>query len=304
MKVEVQESDVIHIPRASQIQNYSAKQSAQVKTSDNVFTPAETTLVKPAEEKVDYFIYPGNKVNNIQYKPGPVWNNEAGTERSSEIRFIPQKMIRTEMTWTLFIGFVSVLLLLVLKLYYSKFLNQVISSSINFQVADKLLREKNIIIKRAFLLLNVNYLLVFSLFLLLVAELFGVTPDNKFILNYILIAGIIAVYLIIKLIVNYVVAILFESGPVINQQIHNSFLVNKNLGLFLLPLVFAAIYSTPVIAKILLFIGIGLILIALIIKVFRGFQIILRNDILFFYAILYLCTLELLPLLLGIKFIM
>jgi len=38
-------------------------------------------------------------------------------------------------------------------------------------------------------------------------------------------------------------------------------------------------------------------------KAFRAYQIIIRKDVVLFYLILYLCTLEFLPLLLGYKFV-
>jgi hypothetical protein len=42
----------------------------------------------------------------------------------------------------------------------------------------------------------------------------------------------------------------------------------------------------------------------IIFKIIRGYQIIIRKDVLFIYLILYLCTLEILPLLLGYKVFM
>jgi hypothetical protein len=44
-----------------------------------------------------------------------------------------------------------------------------------------------------------------------------------------------------------------------------------------------------------------LIIISYIMRLYRGFQIIIKKDIFLFYLILYLCTLEILPVLLGYK---
>jgi hypothetical protein len=49
--------------------------------------------------------------------------------------------------------------------------------------------------------------------------------------------------------------------------------------------------------------GLVLLSMAFIWKAIRGYQIIKRKDIAIFYLILYLCTLEILPLLLGYKFV-
>ena len=274
--------------------------SVPVVKSETIIVKTDSSLVNT--KRPDHFIYPVNEHNNIILKPENIWHNQDAT--FTEINFEPQVFIRSQLNWSLCIGFISIVLLLSLKIMYGKFLNLVLNSSINYQIADKLLREKNIIVKRAFLLLNINYLLIFSLFTVLLLDIFDVSLNESFIMNYLIIFGLIAAYMTLKLIANSVIAFVFESYPAINQQIHNSFLINKNMGLFLFPLVIVTIYASPGAAKVLLFTGLGILFIGLIIKTIRGIKIILRNDILFFYAILYLCTLELLPLLLGLKLIM
>jgi len=57
-------------------------------------------------------------------------------------------------------------------------------------------------------------------------------------------------------------------------------------------------------AGILLVTGLVLIGAGIIFKMIRGYQIIIRKDVLLFYLILYLCTLEILPLVLGYKVFM
>jgi hypothetical protein len=87
----------------------------------------------------------------------------------------------------------------------------------------------------------------------------------------------------------------------INEYLHNVYVYNKILGIFLLPITFAAFYTSDNMAEILLIAAILFYIFSLIFKIIRGFQIIIKNDVFIFYSILYLCTLEILPIIIGIK---
>lgn len=208
------------------------------------------------------------------------------------------------LNWTLLVGLICVILLLALKSYYKKFTSRIVNTLVNFQLADKMLREKNIIVRRAFFIMNLNYVMVSGLFILLLTIYFGFRITASYPLDYLLINAVIIGILISRLVLYYVAGYLFDRLPSVIEHIHMVYLVNKNLGLVLLPISFFAIYTSLKFSELLLFIGIGIVAIATVYKLIRGFQIIYRSGVLLFYAILYLCTLEVLPLLLGAKLIM
>ncbi len=265
---------------------------------------SDTQAIFDKTETQKTFHYFQSDKKQFQYTPQRVWQDvKASIITKSELNFKTHIYIRSQLNWTLFIGFFSVIILLGLKSNYRKFINQVINTMVNFQLADKLLREKNILVRRAFFMLNLNFLLIFSLFIMLLMNSLQVNFTEKLFVNYFIILGVVAGILLIRLILYYLAAFIFEWKPAINQQIHSSYLINKNIGLLLLPLVFAVIYTSSSISGILIYIGLGLILIASVFKLIRGFQIILRNGILLLYAFLYLCTLELLPWVIGSKLI-
>ena len=263
----------------------------------------KTKVVREAHS-TKIFHYPWENAPIFNYSPGQLWKEtKAATVSRSDFKFMPHVYLRSQLNWTLFIALLSTILLMSLKTYYRKFVDQVVNTLVNSQLADKLLREKNILVRRAFFMLNLNFLLIFSLFILLLMNYFDASFTKSQIKNYFFIVGIVAGVLLVRLILYYLVAFIFEWRAAITHQIHSSYLINKNIGLVLLPIVYAAIYTTPTISKILLFTGLGLFFIASFYKLIKGFQIILRNGILLFYAFLYLCTLELLPWIIGAKLI-
>jgi hypothetical protein len=236
-------------------------------------------------------------------KPGPIFRSN----RSEEVTFthkieqVAHFYHRSYLNWTLLVGLVSVILLLTLKTYYRKFTSKVLTTLVNVQLADKMFREKNIVVRRAFFLMNLNFVLVLSLFILLLSIYWSFRITDSYVLDYLIILVVVIGILIARLIIYYLAGYLFDRLPPVNEQIHLIYLVNKNLGLILLPIAFIAIYTSARFSEIVLYSGLLIILIATLYKLIRGFQIIKRSGILLFYAILYLCTLELLPLVLGSK---
>jgi hypothetical protein len=96
---------------------------------------------------------------------------------------------------------------------------------------------------------------------------------------------------------------LFQAEIIVAEYVHNNFIINKTIGIVLFPVVFAICYMPENLAHILLWAGLLILGAGIIFKLIRGYQIIIRKDVLFIYLILYLCTLEILPLLLGYKFV-
>lgn len=210
-----------------------------------------------------------------------------------------------EKGWVFGISILSALLLIVVRVYFQKYLSTIISSSVNFQLADKLIREKSILVRRVFTLLNINFLISASLFIYIGLKRLDI--NLGFLSNlylFLVIFGCLFLVLFIRLILMNIIAGLFESQALFREFIHNSYLLNKNLGLYLLPLVISIFYLPLVYADIVFFVALGLVILTFIYRYFRSLQIILKHKVLYFYTILYLCTLEILPALVGVKFVL
>lgn len=208
-------------------------------------------------------------------------------------------------SWILFIGLLCLFVLIIIRTNFQKYLDLVINSLLNYQLAEKLMREKNVLIRRAFLLLNLNYILSFSMFFYLVIfryniSFWGLGEFGKFFILLLLFFGL----LLLRLFIINIVAAIFDSKSVFREYIHISYLLNKNLGLYLLPVVFSTFFVNPTIASILFYFAIIIIVISLILKYIRSIQLILKHKVFLFYSILYLCTFEILPALVGLKIVL
>jgi hypothetical protein len=208
-------------------------------------------------------------------------------------------------SWVLGFAMVSLTILILMRIYFEKYLAAILSSLFNIQAAEKLMRDKNVIIRRVFVMLNFNFTLVTALYLYLLINYFKIPiPLTNQIVVFLCILGILILFLTFRLFVQNLVGYIFESGTIFKELIHNTYIVNKNLGLFLLPLVISVFYLKQNIADSVFYLCSGLIVISLLYRYLKALQIIIKYKAFLFYSFLYLCTLEILPILVGIKFIL
>jgi hypothetical protein len=268
--------------------------------------PQDITTINPNRTGYNRYYFVDTTSRKFSYEPVETFISAKGKGNNESDQLLMKEFNhqRAQLNWALIIGMVSIFLLLFLKRYYRKFISQVVSTLVNYQLAEKMLREKNIIVRRAFFILNFNFLLVLSLFLLTLTLIWDFQITQNIISDYFIILGIVAAVILARLILLYIAGFLFGNLRAVKEHAHITFLVNKNLGLIILPAVFIILYTTAKISEIVIYLCLGLLVIATFYKIFRGFQIIIRNGVLIFYAFLYLCTLELLPLVLGSKLIM
>jgi hypothetical protein len=254
-------------------------------------------------EPVELFNLNHADKSKFDYKPLKVFIEKNNSDKLvyKDLLYRIRSDYRSDLNWTLIIGLICVSLFLALRNNYQKFVNQVINALVNFQLAQKILQEKNILARRAYYMLNINYVLVFALFILMMLISVDYRRTSNYFLDYLLIIlGLLGI-LFIKLAIIYINGYIFQMMQATSEYVHNIYLINKNLGIILLPLIFGIIFTPPIVSKSLLIVVFSLVSIGTIFKIIRGFQIIIKNKVLLFYSILYLCTLELLPLALGSK---
>ena len=212
---------------------------------------------------------------------------------------------RIDNGWVLGLTLFVVLILIVVRNYFQKYLSTIITSIVKIQLSDKLLREKNVLVRRVFFLLNTSYVVIVGLYLyqLAIRTNFRFSIENNFIL-YLTIQSVLIGLILLRLASAKLIAFIFDATPVIRDYIHNTFIINKNLGIYLIPIVISIFYVKAVISNYLFTVATILILLSLIFRYVRAIQIILKHNIFLFYSILYLCCLEIIPVLIGIKYVL
>jgi len=193
---------------------------------------------------------------------------------------------------------ISISLFAVIRIFSFRYVLDMFSSLMDSHVARKMLNDKNVRNIYVSNILLVIFWFNLSLFVLILQEHFGsyIVPSNTF-LSYLSNLGIIgSIYLFKILSIN---SIGFISGDrhTSKEYLYNVFLFNKSMALVLFPFLLTIPYVNPSIGNILIYISIFVVGFLYILRTFRGIRIMFEKHYPFFYLILYLCSLEILPIL-------
>jgi len=181
---------------------------------------------------------------------------------------------------------------------YGRRLSRLFNSLWRIQILRQVMREELVFSHRASILLHFNFVLVASFTIYSWMKLSGksIFQLEGFSL-YISLAGIIASVYIVKLLVTLVLRTVFKDPGLIREYLFEVFLINKAAGILLLPLALGLIIlNISNSSELILIIAIS----ACFFVVFRfvqGLRLSLDYKVSGVYIILYLCTLEILPLL-------
>ena len=261
------------------------------------------------DDTTDYF----QGKNFIQHIPTDIVviktsQEEADTTTKSlqagekKIEKLPYKKEKQAGDWVLGVVIALLLLFIWLRLFYNRYLVQFVRATYNYLTSVNLYRNKNILFSRTAFVLNIIFATGLGLFLFHVFDFYDIRvfkepPFTRF-LYYT--GCIISVY-IVKYMVCHILGFLFYKKELFSEYLHNVLLFNKNIGLYLIPVVVVLPYVPRELVKWLIFAGFIIVGILLLLRLSRSLQIIISKNVFLFYLILYLCILEILPLLIAYK---
>jgi len=268
-------------------ENYQVKQDVSTKYKNLVSSRNELikqTKAKNEVKKVEKSTQVVTKTNN--YKTiVPEKTKEKNTNTTD---FIPT-------SWILGIIILSAFVFAWIKLFFNKNYRTIIKSGYNYNYSVKLFKEANSGSKRVSSFLNLIFVLNLSIFIYLFTGYLSVNlPLTDFKLIGTLIFSITIIYSIKYLVVK-TVGFVFSSDTIAAEYISNIWLYNKLLGISLFPIIITLPYINPSMKMPLAYIGITVVFIFFIFRIIRSFQIVFKIKLSIIYWILYLCTLEILP---------
>ncbi|WP_318351092.1 DUF4271 domain-containing protein [Aquipluma nitroreducens] len=214
-----------------------------------------------------------------------------------EVVFTGKKVTRTNPDWLIGLLVMMFLLFATVKLIFNKYLSQLIQSTINYSTFTRTFRERYFNLFHASFRLDVIFNMTLALFGYQFLSLYKINLGfTKSYYVYLACLGIVMGYFTAKRIIYYIIGILTESKQEIQEYLFSITVFNRVLGLFLLPV--SAIISFIPLSQVepLLFVGLGIIVISYLMSLIRGAKIFLKKQFSISYLILYLCTLEFLPL--------
>lgn len=238
---------------------------------------------------------------NLEDNPSPAMEATTEIRSPSDLPSSGSHDLRPD--WLLGIIIASLILLAWLKLFYHKFLDQTMQSVSNYQLSVKLLRDQNLFSRRVAIALNINFIFIGGAFVYLIFGYYNLRPFQlNDILSYLCYSGCLMLLLMVRYVVLHLTGFLFDNHHIFREYLHQIFLIYKSLGIYSIILVIGLAYIREDLRIYFIYLGIILVFSAYFLRLFKGVRILMDKDVLIFYLILYLCTLEILPFLILYRF--
>lgn len=203
-------------------------------------------------------------------------------------------------TWIHALMFVSFTMLVLLRVFDFRRLVLLVQGFVRASSVAQTYREESALTSRVSIFLLLNFLLMGALFIWQTCGvIFPNHPDPSLVL-WIALAILIAY--IVKIIGVRILGFIFEMREAAQEYMYNIVLFNKIVGLILFPVTLCLAYARQLPPMWLVVIGLSIWGLALVYRFVRLSWIGLSvRGVSFSYIILYLCTLEILPLIVIIK---
>ncbi|HEY4799358.1 MAG TPA: DUF4271 domain-containing protein [Bacteroidia bacterium] len=165
-------------------------------------------------------------------------------------------------------------------------------------------REEQSITHPASILLSLNFILNVALFaiLLLTAKHVVAFVSTKNEILFLMIAGLVLLIYFFKAITIKILGTIFYSNSESKEYVHIVFLTNQMVGILFVPINIFLAYGNQLWASSMYKTGGVLLIVGFILRIVRGATLVLTNtkgqQV---YLFIYLCTIEILPLLLAFK---
>lgn len=191
-----------------------------------------------------------------------------------------------------------------LRLFYSKYFSQMLVALINVNLSNQIVRDENILVQRATVYLSLTFNLIAALFLYQLS--FRLGWDLTFIgggfPRFIFFTIVVSAVYTFKFIALKFCGWLFDLEREMSTYLFNIFIINNFLGIVLLPFIIIMVYNPQAGGAWMLTASLVLIAAVYLFRIFRGILIGLGTPgVSLLYLFLYLCTLEIAPLLMLLR---
>ena len=205
--------------------------------------------------------------------------------------------------WFTIVLFITIGFFTWLKLVNGKIIQQLFTAFFNNSVTNQIVRDENILVQKASVLLSVVF--YFSAALLWYQASVYFNWEYKIIgkgfIRFIIFVLFLTTAYSFKIVFLKILSTIFHMDRVISTYIFNIFLINNINGILLIPLVMLIAFF-PVATNYFIWAGIGILAITFLYRLFRGLSIWSSlSSFSLYYFILYLCALEIAPLLIIFK---
>lgn len=208
--------------------------------------------------------------------------------------------------WLLGIFSLCVILLVIARVAFLRRFDQILNAFLRPRHLSILVREGNLMKDRITPPLLILQLFSYGLLIYLLASVIAASPAQRW-LNprlFFFILGGYALFYFLRMMTIQLLSRLFSTREVTHTYLINSLVMDEISGILLLPVSLALLVSGKEYASLVFFLSVGCLILFLLYRLIRNFMVGLSNaKFSRFYLFLYLCTVEILPILVVGKLI-
>jgi hypothetical protein len=199
---------------------------------------------------------------------------------------------------TLMIGYV------IAKAYLGQLLTSTFTTTVRYNIAEGVFKDNSQLQRQRDNALYAFYFLSVGFFLMLLSEKLHFSPYDfsgfKLLLFYVaLLAGLFLGRILLANFVGHI----FSVRDLLREYLYMGFTYNKLLGILFVPVNFILAFTSGILNEVSFYIALTILGILIFMKIVRGIVFSREKRIFSFYLFLYLCALEIVPLLLLYKWL-
>jgi hypothetical protein len=223
-------------------------------------------------------------------------------ERESPVHFNPQPLTPVHDEWQILALSLSLLAIAFVRITGKNFFKNIQSGFVSRPIFNQLFRDGLLIPAQARPVLLISYATVFTVLLFQINQRYpflAFTAHSSETINILKVFLLLVVWEITRFLTINLLGFVFKTGMIARTYIATHIFYNSIATFLLLPLLLFSIYSTT---PIILWIAIGSYILLFVIRFFRS--LLLASELKsysFYQIILYLCTLEIVPVFILIK---
>ncbi len=199
----------------------------------------------------------------------------------------------------------SLMLLTVVKLFYSRYLTSVLASVFRYKFSYELYHDKNTNTQNTLIMLQFIFAINTGLFSIFVLRYFGLDPfpgEWGILIQFLICSVAAGAICFLKVFILKLTGYLFAKREIFSEYAHNISLLAKSFGLFLFPVIAGALFAPDNWLPFFIYSGLAAAILYYIAKIPRGFKLLQNKEFSLFYLFLYLCTVEIIPLIIAFRF--
>lgn len=217
---------------------------------------------------------------------------------------IPRPALNLSEDWMILIFIFALITIAYTRRFHPLRIARLWNSTWNVRALRQAIREEPNT-PRANLLFNVSFYLLTALVLYVVVKFFVLHPNNftGLPLYLVILAGVVVAYGL-KMAGIRAVQTMSDGDFGLSEYEYNVFLINRVIGLFLLPITAFLVYLPIPVVQPFVFSALILFISMMLYRMIRGLFNAASSGVPVFYIFFYICTLEILPLVVCLKALM